>query len=292
MKHIIDTRESTVDMLTGENDAYVALYILDSAASHISQDETAFNTIDNLRASMAREYDSANSESALEIAAHNLRIAEPVDVITSAMHYVAIASDNTSDANHGYAYRDAHSILEDTQALFSTPAHTWCIGEREIAACPICHAHIMAFLEASAAKRPLSNILRGDIRTFNEENLPAPAKVEYAKCIGCNHLTENANHICASCTRKRDENHFCKTHKGEHGYVKHICGHEFCPQYWTSCPRCYGSTERNMVALPPVEMSAPVLLGMARSCELHADGFHRANVGEGCACGKLMRNPA
>ena len=39
--------------------------------------------------------------------------------------------------------------------------------------------------------------------------------------------------------------HKCKLHNYEHDYVRHVCGHEYCPQVWKSCPRCYGSHAEN-----------------------------------------------
>lgn len=39
----------------------------------------------------------------------------------------------------------------------------------------------------------------------------------------------------------------CKMHDGAHDYAKHDCGHEYCPVYWSSCPRCHGREIANMV---------------------------------------------
>lgn len=38
----------------------------------------------------------------------------------------------------------------------------------------------------------------------------------------------------------------CKMHDGAHDYAKHDCGHEYCPVYWSSCPRCHGREFANM----------------------------------------------
>ena len=41
--------------------------------------------------------------------------------------------------------------------------------------------------------------------------------------------------------------HKCKSHNYEHFYVRHTCGHEFCPFSWLYCPRCHGSHEGNRI---------------------------------------------
>ena len=38
----------------------------------------------------------------------------------------------------------------------------------------------------------------------------------------------------------------CKCHGRP--YTVHSCGCQFCPLYWHSCPRCYGSDPENMIA--------------------------------------------
>ena len=43
--------------------------------------------------------------------------------------------------------------------------------------------------------------------------------------------------------------HKCKAHHEAHDYTKHSCGHEYCPHYWQSCPRCFGSGDGNMTIL-------------------------------------------
>jgi hypothetical protein len=48
--------------------------------------------------------------------------------------------------------------------------------------------------------------------------------------------------------------HKCKLHNYEHFYVRHTCGHEFCPQSWLYCPRCHGSHEGNRIG--PIGRSA------------------------------------
>lgn len=37
----------------------------------------------------------------------------------------------------------------------------------------------------------------------------------------------------------------CKFHDYAHPYVRHVCGCEYCPHYWASCPRCYGTHAEN-----------------------------------------------
>ncbi len=41
----------------------------------------------------------------------------------------------------------------------------------------------------------------------------------------------------------------CKGHGRRHHYLKHDCGHEYCPRYWRYCPRCHGTAERNWYSL-------------------------------------------
>ena len=60
-----------------------------------------------------------------------------------------------------------------------------------------------------------------------------------------------SNHTAASdyMTEQREQEemaiHKCKFHNYEHYYVRHTCGHEYCPQYWISCPRCFGTHPEN-----------------------------------------------
>jgi hypothetical protein len=51
-------RESTVDFLDGMNDSYVALYILDSAASHLPADDPASDFLLAHHSLLASEYDA------------------------------------------------------------------------------------------------------------------------------------------------------------------------------------------------------------------------------------------
>ena len=44
--------------------------------------------------------------------------------------------------------------------------------------------------------------------------------------------------------------HKCKFHGYSHDYVRHDCGHEYCPFYWIACPRCHGSEENNQHPQP------------------------------------------
>ena len=41
--------------------------------------------------------------------------------------------------------------------------------------------------------------------------------------------------------------HKCKSHEYAHFYVRHTCGHEFCPYSWLYCPRCTGSHAENHI---------------------------------------------
>lgn len=66
----------------------------------------------------------------------------------------------------------AKAMREHVKASNPVVLHKWCIGSADVARCPVCSAHIFAMLEASSKRRPFSNILRGDIRSFNIENLP------------------------------------------------------------------------------------------------------------------------
>lgn len=41
--------------------------------------------------------------------------------------------------------------------------------------------------------------------------------------------------------------HKCKFHDYEHNYVRHSCGHEYCPYTWLYCPRCVDRDSNNRI---------------------------------------------
>lgn len=68
---------------------------------------------------------------------------------------------------------------EMVQKAYERHNHTWCFGG-DARTCTICTAHLDALQVAISAQRPFSNILRGDIRTFNYDS----ARFGYAEVQG------------------------------------------------------------------------------------------------------------
>ena len=43
--------------------------------------------------------------------------------------------------------------------------------------------------------------------------------------------------------KELDKAALCKLHNYEHFYTVHSCGHQYCPQTWKACPRCFDAAE-------------------------------------------------
>lgn len=256
-------RESTVDFLLSNipnnslclnDDGLTALYIIDSAAAHISDNDAAFNLLMTLHSQMSREYDAAHvstlpllpreltakdaelrreQESTIlqtaigdktpisdshTKAIYNYPASIPIETLVAdameapvnaaireSMDMLTIA-ELTARRKYLYVVADAFDVAAETvtrgdlerssfaqragiirmgiEAINRHPAmHTWCFGGN-VTACPTCSAHLTELNHAILSKRPFSNTLRGDIRTFNESNLPnEPITLDGARAL-------------------------------------------------------------------------------------------------------------
>jgi hypothetical protein len=72
--------------------------------------------------------------------------------------------------------------------------------------------------------------------------------------------------------------HTCKLHQHSHAYrVCVACHHQYCPQYWTACPKCDGGTVRSTTA----SAMAPGFKAMATRMQNAEDSFIETIMAKG-----------